>query len=200
VEENVDRGNAIENVASYLYSLLPGCVPRRNLLDSKLTYEIDLVVRNVSPREHLTTHIFGRHFLVECKNWAKTVGSQEVGYFLFRMNLTRTHFGVVFSQQGISKGASGDMAASSLVQRAFHQNGAVCISVDNTDVEKIKSGKTRSFEQLLLDKIEELRFGKPKKRPRGSQPTRRRAATTLNARKGRRNPKRVKPESGKSAP
>jgi len=158
------KGDAAEDAISYLCGLLPGCVPRRNVLDSKLTYEFDLIVQNLSVREHLVARSFGGTFLVECKNWCETVGSQEVGYFLLRMNLTRTSFGIIFSSSGISKGRAGDMAATSLITRAFHQNGSLCVAVSRDDLDRLASAKRRSFQQLLFDKIEVLRYGKPRRK------------------------------------
>ncbi|MDA8217653.1 MAG: hypothetical protein M0Z94_08570, partial [Dehalococcoidales bacterium] len=86
------KGEALENLASYLFLLLPGCVPRRNLLDQELAFESDVVIRNLAPISNLAGELLGRHFLAECKNWNQRIGVRDVGYFLFRMHLAHASF------------------------------------------------------------------------------------------------------------
>lgn len=155
-----EKGDALEDLAFYLFLLLPGCVPRRNLLDEDLAFESDIVVRNLNQVANLTAELLGRHFLVECKNWEKSVGVRDVGYFLYRMRLTHARFGIIFSKGGIS-GGSDEKAACALIRRAFHEDGSVCVVVDNEDLINLAQGKN-TFWWMLLEGVEVLRFGKPK--------------------------------------
>jgi hypothetical protein len=148
------KGDVLENLASYLLTLLPGCVSRRNLLDEDLASESDIVVRNLNQVTNLTAELLGRHFLVECKNWEKRVGVRDVGYFLYRMRLTHARFGIIFSRSGISGGDEGK-AARALIRRAFHEDGS------DHDLATLAQGKG-SFWWMLLEKIEKLRFGRPR--------------------------------------
>lgn len=155
-----EKGGALEDLAFYLLALLPGCGPRRNVLDEDLASESDIVVRNLNQVANLTAELLGRHFLVECKNWEKRVGVRDVGYFLYRMRLTHARFGIIFSKSGISGGDEGK-AARALIRRAFHEDGSVCVVVDDRDLANLAQGKG-SFWWMLLEKIEKLRFGRPR--------------------------------------
>lgn len=152
-----DKGESLEDFAFALFLLLPGCVPRRNVLDIDLAFESDIVVRNLDRSANLTAELLGRHFLVECKNWRKPIGVSEVGYFLYRMRLTHAQFGIIFSETGVS-GKGDERAARALIRRAFHEDGSVCIVVDSSDLTELVEGG-RSFWWMILEGIENLRFG-----------------------------------------
>jgi len=157
---NDQKGRRLEDTAFYLMSLLPGCLPKRNILDTERAYETDLIVRNLQTNSNIISDLFGRHILVECKNYANPVGVPDVGYFLFRMRLTHAIFGVIFAPKGIT-GKEEDEARS-LIRRAFHEDGVVCIVIDRTDLQPLVAGDM-SLYWLLLEKYEEFRFGKPKR-------------------------------------
>jgi hypothetical protein len=156
---NDQKGRSLEDTAFYLMSLLPGCLPKRNVLDSDRAYETDLIVRNLQTNSNIISDLFGRHILVECKNYAKPVGVPDVGYFLFRMRLTHAIFGVIFAPKGIT--GKQEAEARSLVRRAFHEDATVCIIIDRNDLQALAAGDM-SLYWLLLEKYEEFRFGKPK--------------------------------------
>lgn len=157
-----EKGDALENLASYLFLLVPGWVPRRNLYDEFQSYETDLVVRNLSRPSNLTAEVLGRHFLVECKNWREPVGVKDVGYFLYRMRLTHAKFGVMFARRGITGDENEETAARSLVRKAFHEDGNICIVVREEDLEHLASGHL-SLWSMLLERIERVRFGEPRR-------------------------------------
>jgi len=160
-----DKGQALEYLASYLFLLIPGWVPLRNRQDEDQTFEHDIVVRNFNQSIPMAD-LVGRHFLVECKNWqATSVGSPCAGYFLYRMQLTHAKFGVIFAWAGITGKETDEPVekhARSLIRKAFHENGNMCIVLEKKRLDKLASGTT-TFWSLLLELIEEFRFGKPKK-------------------------------------
>jgi hypothetical protein len=158
--DDQSKGKRLEDVAFYLFSLLPGCVPRRNLLDLAGASEYDLVVSNMSPTSSLRGDVFGRDFLIECKNWNRAVGAEHVGYFLFRMGLTHCRFGVILSRQGITAVSFGDAYAEALVRRAFHEHGSACVVVSMTDLEDLASGQISGVTNLLIERLNDFRFGK----------------------------------------
>lgn len=158
---NQDKGEALEKLAAYLLLLIPGWLPLRNMQDEKQTAEIDLVVRNVYPNGNLMADIFGRYFIVECKNWKKPVGARDVGYFLNKIRLSHATFGIIFSHEGITGEGEEERAAKELTRRAFHEDKSVCIVISRKDLESLKKGDT-TFRSLLLELFEEFRFGRPK--------------------------------------
>ena len=156
-----DSGRSFETVALYLASLLPGAAPRRNVLDEDQGFENDVVVRNSSSGVDLQVDTLGRYFLIECKNWGTAIGVSEVGYFLYRMRLTQSRFGLIFSKNGISGDKkSGERCARSLIRRAFSQDGLICATIDKAELESLCESR-RSFWSLVLGKAERLRFGRP---------------------------------------
>jgi len=155
------KGDSLEDLASYLFLLIPGWIPRRNLLDEYHSFETDVVVRNLSRASNLTAELLGRHFLVECKNWEKRVGVRDVGYFLYRMRLTHAKFGVLFAKTGITGDEANERAAHSLIRKAFHEDGSICVVLDEDVLASLTDGQS-SFWPILLDRIERVRFGKPR--------------------------------------
>ena len=153
------KGKELEYLASYLFLLIPGWVPRRNVRHSRWAFETDLVVSNLRPEADLTADLLGRHFPVECKNWVKRVGVQHVGYFLYRMRLTHSKFGVLFVASQIT-GHKRGWAADELIRMAFHEDGSVCVILTQADLNNLLKGKT-TFRSMLLEKLEHVRFGKP---------------------------------------
>lgn len=160
--DNISKGRRLEDIASYLFSLVPGCIPRRNVLDKAIASEYDLVVSNIAPTSSLTEALFGRDFLIECKNWQKSIGAQEVGYFLFRMGLTQCRFGVILSKNGITKSETGEMYAEALIRRAYHQHSSVCVVITKKDLEELVDGQIHGITDLLIHRLNEWRFGEQK--------------------------------------
>lgn len=156
-----EKGARLEGLASYLFLLLPGLVPRRNLVDDRLSFETDIVVRNLAVTGNLAADMLGRHFLVECKNWESSVRVNDVGYFLYRMRLTHANFGVIFAKKGITGNEIEEVAAYSLIRKAFHEDGNICVVIDKEDLSVIARNE-QSFWSILLERIERVRFGKPK--------------------------------------
>jgi hypothetical protein len=169
--ENHERGKALERLASYLFLLIPGCVPRQNVKDVDNTHETDLVILNRHPTSNLATELFGRHILVECKNWSESVGVPEVGYFLHNIHLMHGSFGVLFAREGISgsRNSKDEIEARQLIRRTFHENHTLCVVVTRNDLERLRD-ENITFRDLLIQLADEFRFGKtnPSKKPEES--------------------------------
>ena len=154
------KGDSLEHLASYLFLLIPGWVPRRKVRDEYGSSEIDLVVSNLTRTSNLTAELLGGHFLAECKNWEDRVGVEKVGVFLYRMRLTHARFGVIFAKSGIT-GGEGETASRRLIRDAFHEDGSICVVLDRKDLESLAGGGVR-FWPMLLEHIERVRFGRPR--------------------------------------
>lgn len=155
-----EKGDRLEAIARYLTSLLPGCVPRANLLSADKAFESDIVVANVYTQPTIISDLFGRYILVECKNYAQPVDVARVGYFLHRMRMVHAPFGIIFASRSVtgSKLTEDEQAARSLIRRAFHEDGSICVVVDQDDLERLAEGQI-SFYWLLHSRYEEFRFG-----------------------------------------
>ncbi|MCL4250407.1 MAG: hypothetical protein KJ065_19810 [Anaerolineae bacterium] len=160
--DHTSKKNSLERLASYLFLLLPGCIPRLNVRNQ--SSETDVVIRNLISNSNLLAEIFGRYFIAECKNWEKPVGVPDVGYFLYRMRLTHSSFGVLFAKNGIT-GAENDrkkaeeIAAKRLIRNAYHEDKILCVVLTLNDLKRLRKGST-TFRSLLLELSEEFRFGK----------------------------------------
>lgn len=157
-QNNKQKGDALEDLASYLFLLLPGCLPKRNLLAEDQIFETDLLVRNGTPTGNFLAEMLGRHFIVECKNHSKTIGVADLGYFLYRMHLTHVNFGVLFSSKGIT-GKKNQKAAHTMRKSAYHEDNLICIVIENVDLDRLEHDQIE-FGSLIQDKIEQVRFGK----------------------------------------
>ena len=157
------QGDALENLAAYLVSLISGCFPVTK--SETKDFENDLVVRNLSRVVSPALDLLGRYFLVECKNWKNRVGSHEVAYFANRVRYGRATFGLLFAREGITGEGTDDAdkikegeGAKFMLNRVFHQDGVVVAVVTRDDLERIQAG-TETFLQVLLRKHDEVRFG-----------------------------------------
>ncbi len=157
------KGKSLEKLASYLFLLVPGWMPSRNVTAEKLTFETDIVVRNQNPSGGVTSEVFGRYFIAECKNWENPVGSRDVGYFLYKMHLTHASFGILFSGPGITGEQADERAAKDLIRRAFHEDSAVCIIISMKHLEQLLTKET-TFRSLILQLSEDFRFGRARVR------------------------------------
>lgn len=157
---STDKGRQLEAIARYLTSLLPGCVPRANLLSVDQAFESDIVVANVYTQQTIISDLFGRYILVECKNYERPVDASRVGYFLHRMRMVHAHFGIIFAARGItgSKSDNEERAARSLIRRAYHEDGSICVVIDCADLRRLADGEL-SFYWLLHSRYEAFRFG-----------------------------------------
>lgn len=155
------KGDCLEAVAGYLLSLLPGCVIRSKVLSTDKAFESDILVANVYTQPTIISDLFGRYILVECKNYAKPVDVSRVGYFLHRMRMVHAKFGIMFASSDVTGHASPEeIAARSLIRRAFHEDGSTCIVIRRSELEQLATD-SGSFYWLLHSKYEESRFGVP---------------------------------------
>ena len=155
------KGDALEFLAAYLFLLIPGWFPSRNVLDENQSFETDIIISNLNPTGNLTAELLGRNFLVECKNWGTPIKVRDVGYFLHRMRLTHCGFGVLFAANDVTGRIKGETAARSLIRRTFHEDGNTCVVLDMSDLELLARGEV-SFWSLLLREMQRFRFGKAK--------------------------------------
>lgn len=154
-----EKGDWLEDLATYLFLLIPGLVPRRNLLEENLVFETDIVVRNLNTNSNIFADLLGRHFLVECKNWETSVGVKDIGYFLYRIRLTHANFGVILAKRGVTGDEEQEKAAYGLIRKAFHEDGNICIVLNNDSLIRLGNGEL-SLWSVLLERVERIRFGR----------------------------------------
>lgn len=162
-EPPVDKGKTLEDLATYLTLLIPGWMPRRNVKTVYNEFESDIIISNLIQGGNFTADLFGRHILVECKNWCASVGTQEVGNFLDRMRSTDTRFGILFASSGITgdrKKSDVRNAAASRIHSTWRSDKIICIVIDAKDLKILKDGGSVSFLSMIRNKAYEVQFGK----------------------------------------
>jgi Restriction endonuclease len=100
VEPN-DKGRALEDFVCFLFPLVPGVeIAERNALNAFAAEEIDVALWNA--RHPRGFYFFPHLILIECKNWSKPCGSQEVSYFVSRLRARGCDHGILFAANGIT--------------------------------------------------------------------------------------------------
>ncbi len=161
--DNDKQGKKLEHIACYLFIHIPGCTPTHNLLDEDQTMQTDVVIRNLTPQGNLVAETFGRHFIIECKNWTSGVGSPECGYFLHRIQLQHSSFGVMLAREGITgkDQPNDESAARQLIRRSFHEHNLTCIVISLHHLQRL-ADETISLRTMMFEEIERFRFGQSK--------------------------------------
>jgi hypothetical protein len=96
--------------------------------------EIDLQIRNYN-REHVWADFEGMIF-VECKNWSKPVGSDEIDHFVGKLERNGLNSGILIAVKGVTgrhvrlEGAWGAI-------KMYLQKGRKIIVLDDKDIEDI---------------------------------------------------------------
>lgn len=125
-----EQGRALEDLISYVLGLIPGvAITHRNELNAFDTEEIDVAIWNDAPDEGLffLPHII----LVECKNWFKAVGSEEVNWFDTKLRNRGLSFGILITTRGITGNAADITAAHQIVATALkEQRKLIIITTD----------------------------------------------------------------------
>jgi len=153
-----EKGRALEFLASYLMMLLPGVrlIPNARTPD----HEMDLIVVQDVPGTSYLVEALGRAFLIECKNWTKSVGSEQLNHFASKMRFHRCSGGVIFARNGLSGGVAVGFGVSyaRLTQlRWYQQDSCAILVVDLASIKSLSAGQTR-LSEMLLSAYETVRF------------------------------------------
>jgi hypothetical protein len=98
-----ETGEALELLAHYLMSCMPGCRARRRLASMSTDYDVVCSMEGIDLdfRSEL-----GRYFVCECKDWSKPANYSVMAKFAHVLNETKSRFGILFSKDGISGSGS----------------------------------------------------------------------------------------------
>lgn len=100
----VEQGRALEDLICYVFGLVPGiAITHRNEMNAFDTEEIDVALFNEDIRS------LPNVILVEAKNWSNRVGSNEVAWFLTKLQNRGLDFGILITTLGIT-GAAEDLS------------------------------------------------------------------------------------------
>ena len=146
------RGTLLETLVAYLLRTIPGLEPVNRTVGKG--GEIDIRVLN-SGRLGQPLKWFEDYFLVECKDTKKPVDEKEVGHFLIKMLLNKTHQGAIVSKSGLTGGGRNSHASRDR-KLAYSQLNLVVLDINTSDLRGLRS--YMDLLRLLQRKYEELRF------------------------------------------
>lgn len=149
------RGRAFEILCCYLLGSVPGLrVVGRDEVDLFESEEIDLMVTNDHNPDGLW-FLNPRFILVECKNWSRPVGSQEVAWFDRKLHDRHIDFGILVAANGITGVANLLTSANHVIVDAL-RDGREIIVVTRREMEVITSSD--DIVELLKDKQTRLKL------------------------------------------
>lgn len=97
-----EKGKILEDLACYLFELVPGiAIVKRNSMNQYDTEEVDVSIWNDKSQDGL--HFLNTLFMIECKNWSKSVTSIEVNWFATKVEDRGLDFGILLAANGITK-------------------------------------------------------------------------------------------------
>jgi hypothetical protein len=154
-------GEALELLAEYLMSCMPGCRTRRRERSGSTDYDIVCAMEgfDVDFRSEL-----GRYFVCECKDWGSPADFTVMAKFCRVLDSTKSRFGVLFSKNGIS-GAGANQYAEREQLKVFQDRGVVIVVLCLADLKRVASGANliamlrRQYEAVRLDLLARNRAG-----------------------------------------
>jgi hypothetical protein len=177
-----ETGKALELLADYLLSAMPGCRTYRRRRSHSTDCDI---VCSLDGVEFDFRAELGRYFVCECKDWGSAADVTAFAKFARVLDSTKSRFGILFSRKGIT-GADETRYAAREQLKLFQDPGVVVVVVDEQDIKAVNDGY--NFIALLREKYEAVRLDlvpdadRPEVTPKGDRLAKGRAGS----RQGRR--------------
>ena len=129
------KGKALEDLACYLFGMIPGLsITERNAMNPFDTEEIDVACWNEQDAAGLKS--FNVLILVECKNWSQAVSSQEVNWFLTKIENRGRDFGILLAMNGVTGNPDDGRAAHHLISVALIKKIRLIV-ITRAEIEKL---------------------------------------------------------------
>jgi hypothetical protein len=142
------QGRALEDLICYVFGLVPGItITHRNEMNVFDTEEIDVALFN----EGIIS--LPNVILVEAKNWSARVSSQEVAWFLTKLQNRGLDFGILITTRGITGNAQELRAAHAVVAIALAQKRRLIVI---TTQEILAQPNTDGLVRLIKTKLCDL--------------------------------------------
>jgi hypothetical protein len=145
-------GEALEFLAEYLMSCMPGCRTARHQKTASTDHD---VVCSMEGFEVAFRSEFGRCFVCECKDWKAPADFTTMAKFCRVLDSFKARFGILFSKTGIS-GENRTVYAAREQLKVFQDRGIVVVVLNRQDLEKVATG--RNLIPLLRKRYEAVRL------------------------------------------
>jgi len=132
-EDSNLKGKLFEKAVKEIFELVPGLkVVGSNVNDGM--EEIDIQLRNYN-REHVWAE-FGGMILVECKNWSRPVGANEIASFKDKIIKSGLKSGILVAQVGVT-GSPSDLEGAWGKVKMDLAMGCMIVILDGKDLQDI---------------------------------------------------------------
>jgi restriction endonuclease len=123
---SAERGKALEDLACYLFSKVPGIsVEVRNAIDVLQSAEIDIGLYNSQSRRGFV--FLGHSILVECKNHNAPVSSHDVVHFITKLKDGGCRDGFLIARNGITGDPTDETSAHRHIANALRDEFKVFV-------------------------------------------------------------------------
>lgn len=147
------KGKAFEELARYLFSCIPGInITSWNEKNTFATEEIDVACYNIQDPAGL--RFLPANFLVECKGWRDPVNSEQVAWFLLKIEHRGLDFGILIAAKGITGVAEHLTAAHFLIAMALGARKIRMVILTREEIEALNSGE--ELAQMIIAKVNRL--------------------------------------------
>ena len=145
-------GKALEQLAHYLLSMIPGCRAYRRQLTPSTDYD---VVGSFKGSGLDFRSEVGRYFVCEYKDWKDPADFTTMAKLARVLDSVKSRFGILFSKNWISgMGRTEDAAREQL--KVFADRGVAIVVVSNNDIARVASGE--HFLAMIRSKYERVRL------------------------------------------
>jgi hypothetical protein len=138
------KGKLYEELLSYLFEAVPGCIAERNLTNVFRTEQVDVAVGNGRPGDGLW--LLPHVILVECKDWNRPVDSSTVGYFMNILAGRGIELGVLVAANGIT-GDREDLTSAHALGLHGSPRAIKVVVITTDDIVRLQS--VADFVELL---------------------------------------------------
>jgi hypothetical protein len=176
------RGKALEFLAEYLMSCMPGCRTTRRRQTRSTDHDI---VCSMEGFEVDFRSEFGRYFVCECKDWNEPANFTTMAKFCRVLDSFKARFGILFSKSGIT-GDNDTTDAAREQLKIFQDRGIVVVVLSLKDLEAVAKGRNlisllrKRYEAVRLD-IRETDSRKSSRRSKGSRKRSRSVRTSVGS-------------------
>ncbi|RZK08848.1 MAG: hypothetical protein EOO43_21295 [Flavobacterium sp.] len=145
-----EKGDKLEELVTYLFDKIPGVsFHKKNVLDGVRAHELDVIFKN----DKRVSDLYFLDFVIitECKNTANRLGSNEVRWFISKLQDRGLSNGILITLSGITGVADGISNAHSEVINAVIRDKVSVLVLTREEIESLTT--TDELVDILQDKI-----------------------------------------------
>ncbi|MDQ8734255.1 restriction endonuclease [Paenibacillus sp. LHD-38] len=148
------KGDKLEELVRYLFEKVPNVsFFAKNIIDSNRAQEIDVVFWNLP---FSAIHFLDTVLITECKNTAEPIGSNDVGWFVRKLQDKAAQTGIIISLNGITGSANGERNAHSEIRSAIVRDRIAILLITRDEI--LQLNNTNDLAAILKNKYLKLKL------------------------------------------